>query len=157
MHATGESVGPGSRGDASGFSAAGRRAGEEVAVEIPEDIEERVHALCLALPEVTMRVDESRMRERSTAYSFDIRKRSFCVLVATGGRRGTPVPLLALRADPDEREASLSIGHPYFAPRGRHDRIGVLLTAETDWEEIREYVIESYRVVAPKKLIALLD
>ncbi len=71
---------------------------------------------------------------------------------------GKSVPLLVLRADPDEREALLSIGHPFFVPRrtGR-DRIGVFLADDTDWEEIRELVTESYRVLAPKKLIALLD
>ena len=35
--------------------------------------------------------------------------------------------------------------------------IGVLLTDDTDWEEIRELVTESYRILAPKKLTALLD
>jgi hypothetical protein len=33
----------------------------------------------------------------------------------------------------------------------------VALTDDTDWEEIRELVIESYRMLAPKKLSALLD
>jgi hypothetical protein len=33
----------------------------------------------------------------------------------------------------------------------------VLLTGDTDWTEIRELVIESYRILAPKKLTALLD
>jgi hypothetical protein len=113
--------------------------------------------LCLALPEVTVRVDESRIEARSTAHSFDIRRRSFCVLVATKDPTGKPVPLLVLRADPDDREALLSIGQPYFAPRAGRDRVGVLLTDDTDWEEIRALVTESYRAVAPKKLIALLD
>jgi hypothetical protein len=38
---------------------------------------------------------------------------------------GKSVPLLMLRADPDEREALLSVGYPFFVPRraGR-DRIG---------------------------------
>ena len=126
-------------------------------VEVPEDIAERVHRLCLALPEVTVRVDHSLTRTRSTAYSFDIRQRSFCLLVAVEDRTGKPVPLLRLRADPDEREALLSIGHPFFAPRAGRDRIGVLLAEHTDWEEIRELVTESYRVLAPKKLTALLD
>jgi hypothetical protein len=127
-------------------------------VEVPEDIVERVRALCLALPEVTVRVDHSLTRTRSTAQSFDIRRRSFCLLVATEGRIGKSVPLLVLRADPDEREALLSIGRPFFAPRrARSDRIGVLLTDDTDWKEIRELVTESYRVLAPKKLTALLD
>jgi hypothetical protein len=127
-------------------------------VEVPEAIAERVRTLCLSLPEVTVRVDYSLTTTRSTAESFDIRRRSFCLLVAVEGRTGKPAPLLMLRVDPDEREALLAIGHPFFLPRaGRRDRIGVRLTDKTDWREIRELVTESYRVLAPKKLIALLD
>jgi hypothetical protein len=77
--------------------------------------------------------------------------------MAWEGPAGKPVPLLVLRADPDERDALLSIGHPFFAPRAGRGRIGVRLTRDTDWEEIRELVIESYRMLAPKKLTALLD
>ena len=126
-------------------------------VEVPADIVERVRALCLALPEVTVRVDYSLVRERSTAQSFDIRRRSFCLLVAREDPAGQPVPLLVLRAGPQEREALLSAGHPFFASRAGRDRIGVLLTGDTDWAEIRELVIESYRILAPKKLTARLD
>jgi Ser/Thr protein kinase RdoA (MazF antagonist) len=119
-------------------------------VQVPEDIVERVRTLCLALPEVTVRVD-------GWAHSFDIRRRSFCLLVAREGQAGQPVPLLVLRADPEEREALLSHGRPFFATRAGHDRIAVLLASDTDWDEIRELVTESYRVLAPKKLTALLD
>ena len=114
-------------------------------VEVPEDIVERIRTLCLALPEVTVRVDYSLTRARSTAQSFDIRRRSFCLLVAVEDPTGKPVPLLMLRADPDEREALLSNGHPFFASRADRDRIGMLLTDDTDWEEIRELVTESSR------------
>ena len=55
--------------------------------EVPAGIVERVRALCLALPEVTVRVD-------GWAQSFDIRRRSFCLLVAVAGPAGQPVPLL---------------------------------------------------------------
>ena len=133
------------------------RAPPSAPIEIPDDILQRVRTLCLALPEVTVRADGSLTRTRSTAHSFDIRRRSFCLLVAREGRAGRPVPLLVLRAGPDEREALLSIGHPFFASRAGRDRIGVLLTDGTDWEEIRELVTDSYRVLAPKKLTALLD
>jgi hypothetical protein len=126
-------------------------------VEVPEHMVERVSALCLSLPEVTVRIDDSRTTERSTAQSFDIRRRSFCLLVARKSAAGQPVPLLVLRADPDDREALLSTGRPFFAPRGGRDRLGVLLTDDTDWEEIRELVTESYRFLAPKKLTALLE
>lgn len=97
-------------------------------VEVPEDIVERVRSLCLALPEVTVRVDESLTRARSPAHSFDIRRRSFCLLVAREGPTGRPVPLLMLRAGPDERQALLAIGHPYLASRAGRDRIVVVLT-----------------------------
>ncbi len=126
-------------------------------VKVPKDIDERVGALCLALPEVTVREDHSRTTSRSTAQSFDIRRRSFCLLVAVEGSTGRPVPILILRADPAERQALLSTGHPYFAPRAGGDRIGVRLTDHTDWEEIGELVIDSYRLLAPKKLVARLD
>jgi hypothetical protein len=124
---------------------------------VPEDVFERVSTLCLALPEVAVRVDESLIRARSTAHSFDIRRRSFCLLVAWEAPDGKPVPQLVLRARPDERDALLSIGHPFFGSRAGRDRIGVRLTDDTDWEEIRELVTESYRILAPKKLTALLD
>jgi len=114
-------------------------------VETPGDILGQVSALCLTLPEVTVRVEASLTKSRSTAHSFDIRRRSFCLLVALEGRTGKPVPLLVLRADPAERDALVSIGHPFFAPRAGRGRIGVRLTDDTDWEEIRELVTESYR------------
>jgi YjbR len=150
-------------GDAESISAFDRAAvsfgGSRVSapVEVPEDIVERIRTLCLALPEVTVRVDGSLTRARSTAQSFDIRRRSFCLLVAWEGPAGKPVPLLVLRAGPDEREALLSVGHPFFALRAGRDRIVVVLTDDTDWKEIRELVTESYRILAPKKLTALLE
>jgi hypothetical protein len=118
---------------------------------------ERVSTLCLALPEATVRVDLSLTRARSTAHSFEIRRRSFCLLVAREGPTGQPLPLLVLRADPDERDALLSVGPPFFAPRNNRDRIGVRLADNTDWEEIHELVTESYRKLAPKKLTGRLD
>jgi Ser/Thr protein kinase RdoA (MazF antagonist) len=126
-------------------------------LELPAEIDERVRALCMALPEVTVRVDESGSAARSTAHSFDIRRRSFCLLIAVRSPTGKPVPLLVLRAHPHDREALVSIGRPYFAGRAGRDRLGVLLTDDTDWDEIRELVTESYRLLAPKKLSALLD
>jgi hypothetical protein len=113
--------------------------------------------VCLALPEVTLRVDAARTSTRSTAYSFDIRRRSFCLLVAREGPSGKPVTLLVVRADPDERNMLVSTGHPFFAARAGRDRLGVRLSDRTDWVEIRELVTDSYRRLAPRKLTARLD
>jgi hypothetical protein len=43
------------------------------------------------------------------------------------------------------------------AARAGRDRIVVVLTDDPDWEAIRELVTESYRILASKKLTALLD
>ena len=59
--------------------------------------------------------------------------------------------------DSDERKALLAGGHPFFPSRAGRDRIGVVLDDDTDWTEIRELVTDSYRILAPKKLSALLD
>jgi hypothetical protein len=128
-----------------------------VNVEVPEGIVERIRALCLALPEATVRVDESRIAARSTAWSYEIRRKSFCLLVAWADSTGEAVTVLVLRADSDERKALLACGHPFFPSRAGRDRIGVVLADDTDWVEIRELVTESYRILAPKKLSALLD
>jgi hypothetical protein len=157
-------------GEVSGLPAGGRAADEGgreglamtedaggASAEIPDDIVERIRALCLALPEVTVRVDDSRTSARSTAWSFDIRRRSFCLLVAWQDSAGESVPRLVLRADPDERRALLASGHPFSASRAGRDRIVIKLTHDADWQEIRELVTQSYRILAPKKLTALLD
>jgi hypothetical protein len=126
-------------------------------LSIPEELVERVSRLCLSLPEAAVRVDQSLVPTRSAAYSFDIRNRSFCLLVAVRRRNGTVIRLLRLRVDPGERQALLAVGEPFFAPRDGGDRIGVVLSEDTDWPEIRELVTESYRILAPKKLSALLE
>ena len=122
----------------------------DAAPEVPDHMVERIRTLCLSLPETTLRVDR-------WAYSFEIRKRPFCLLAAPEDPNGRPVPLVAVRADADEREVLLAIGLPYFASRSGAERVGVLLGDDTDWDEIHELVTESYRILAPKKLVALLD
>jgi hypothetical protein len=130
---------------------------DSVNVEVPEDVVERIRALCLALPEVTVRLDEPRIAARSAAWSYEVRRRSFCLLVARADPAGEAVTVLVLRADSDERKALLAGGHPFFPSRAGRDRLGVVLDDDTDWTEIRELVTDSYRILAPKKLSALLD
>jgi len=35
--------------------------------------------------------------------------------------------------------------------------VGVYLDVPVDWTEVREIIVESYRMIAPKKLLAELD
>ena len=108
----------------------------------------RVRELCRGLPEITEHAD-------GWARNFEVRRRSFCLLVPSNGTGGAPV--LVIRAADDDRDAYLAIGHPFFEIPKNRWKVGVALTPTTDWDEIRELITDSYAVVAPKKLVALLD
>lgn len=117
---------------------------------IPKRMVDRLRRIDARLPETTLKVDP-------WGYSFQIRRRTYAFLLAPADPEGVRRPLLIVRADELERHALLSGGHPYFPVGGGHDRLGIVLGAGTDWEEVGELVTESYRRLAPKKLVALLD
>ena len=115
---------------------------------------DRLRALCLALPEVTERPSHGEptwfVHDRTTFVMFaehhhDDRTAFWCAAAP-----GVQEALVAERPEAFFRP-------PYVGHRGW---LGVRLdtgpTAQ-DWTEIAELVIDAYRAVAPKKLVALLD
>jgi hypothetical protein len=50
-----------------------------------------------------------------------------------------------------------SAGHPFFYAGWGRDVVGMVLDDSTDWTEVAELLTESYCVLAPKKLVALVD
>ena len=63
---------------------------------------------------------------------------------------------MIVAVDPDERQVLIESGHPFFGGGLNANRIGVYLDGATDWEEIFELVVDSYRIIAPKYLSARL-
>jgi hypothetical protein len=120
------------------------------APDVPDAVFERVEAMCSALPEVTLRTDK-------WAHAFEVRRRVFTFLLSAADAAGTQMTALVVSADVDERRALLAIGHPYFPPSSGERRLGIVVDDATDWDEVAELIIESYRLTAPKKLSALLD
>ena len=117
---------------------------------VPQELFDEVARICQALPETTLRTDR-------WAHAFEIRRRTFAFLLAPEDPGGVPQPMLVFRAEELERRALLGQGHPFFGTRNGRDRVGMVLGSDTDWVEVNELVTESYRMLAPKKLIALLD
>jgi hypothetical protein len=109
-----------------------------------------VHEICLGLPEATEHVD-------SWAQNYVIRRRSFCLFLAPDSPADNSVPILVLRSTDDDRDVYLATGHPFFEIPRNDKRVGFALGTKTDWDEVRELVTDSYCMIAPKKLIALLD
>jgi predicted DNA-binding protein (MmcQ/YjbR family) len=113
----------------------------------------RMQAIVATLPDVER-------SDNPPGCYFLIRRKIFAQIATVIDHSGRPVTMVALRPDPDERDALLANGHPYFSRGPWDDRLGriaVLIEATTDWDEITELVTDSYRLTAPKKLIAQLD
>jgi hypothetical protein len=107
--------------------------------------------VCLALPETTERLSHGEptwfVRGKKTFVSYadhhhDDRVAFWCA--APPGAQGAMV-------SSDPRRFFVP---PYVGGRGW---LGVYLDVPVEWDEIAEIVGVAYRMVAPKKLIALLD
>ncbi len=105
---------------------------------------QRIRAIAMALPEAT---EELTWGDH---VNFRVRNKIFC-FPGEGDQ-------LTVKADPEEREALL--GDPRVTPApylARGGWVRVHLAAPVDWEEVRELVTTSYRLIAPKTLAKLVD
>ncbi len=64
---------------------------------------------------------------------------------------------LTFRSSGPELEALSASGHPFFKPVWFPDIVGMVLDDESDWEEVAELLTESYCVLAPSALVAMVD
>lgn len=117
--------------------------------EVPAAIEARVRERCLALP-------EAYEEPAWVGTRWKVRTRSFAQVlgVAEGAEE---LVVLAFRSAGDELEALRHAGPPFLVLGWGRDAMGLALDESTDWDEVRELVIESYCLMAPKRLAALVE
>lgn len=112
------------------------------------DAIERLREICLALPEAAEKPFGGH-----SAPTFRIRDKIFAMTSEDGTS-------LTFKAGPGVQE-SLVAEDPerFFVPPyvGNRGWAGARLDVEQDWDEIAELVEDSFRLVAPKRLGALLD
>ena len=113
---------------------------------------DHVRELCLALPEVTERLSHGQP-------TWFVRGKK--VFVTFAGRHHDDRVAFWCAAASEERDAMVA-AHPrrFFVPPyvGGRGWLGVYLDEPgVDWTEVSEIVREAYRMIAPKKLAALLD
>ena len=118
--------------------------------DVPAAVEERVRALCAALPET--------YEERAWAGTrWKVRTRTFAHVVCVQDDDSEPIVVLVFRSTGGELEVLRNAGHPFFVLGWGRDALGMVLDDDTDWTEVREVVVESFCALAPKKLVALVD
>ena len=118
--------------------------------DVPERVEARLREVCLALP-------DAREERAWVGTRWKVRTRTFAHALGVGLGDADPLVVLALRSAGEELEVLRHAGHPFFVLGWGRDAIGMVLDDHTDWDEVRELVTESFCVLAPKKLIALVN
>jgi hypothetical protein len=117
--------------------------------DVPPELSGGVRTICLGLPEVTE-------NQAWAGTQFRIRKRVFAHVLTVDFAAG-PVTVLTFRSSGPELDALRGGGHPYFQPAWGADAVGMVIGPDARWDEVAELITESYCVVAPKKLVALVD
>jgi hypothetical protein len=118
-------------------------------VDPPAEITEGLRKACLGLPEAYEEPAWVGTRWR-------IRKRTFAhVIGVDDGRRELAV--MTFRSSGAELDVLRRAGHPFFRPGWGTNVVGMALDPDVDWAEVAELLTESYCVLAPKKLVALVD
>jgi hypothetical protein len=128
--------------------------------ELDSAVLDRVRSMCEALPEIQEQTAWVGVRWRVRHHTF-----AHLLVVADGKPQGHaraagtdgPVTMLTFRAPASEVEAYASMGAPYFYAGWGRDVVGLVLDDDTDWYEVEELVTDSYRELAPRKLVSRLD
>ena len=115
-----------------------------------EDRLQHLRDICLPLPEVT---------ERSGQHAaFQVRGKTFVWF--TDNHHGDGMLALTFKASPGAQEVLVgSDPDRFFVPPyvGHRGWVGLRVDTESvDWDEVATLVVDSYRLLAPKRLAALL-
>jgi YjbR len=128
--------------------------------DVPAEIVARLRSVCLGLPEA--------YEERAwVGTRWRVRKRTFAHVLmvdmgwppayARAAGADGPMAVLMFRSSGGELDVLRGAGRPFFGPDWRADEVGMVLDPGVDWEEVAELVVESYCLLAPKTLAALVD
>jgi hypothetical protein len=128
--------------------------------DVPLDIVTGLRSICTSLPdayeELAWTGTRWRVRQRTFAHVLALAAGSANAHARAAGTEGDVV-VVTFRASGDELAALRNAGHPFFYAGWGRDVVGMIIEPNVDWAEVRELMIESYCVLAPKKLAALVD
>ena len=127
--------------------------------DVPGDVLNALTDICMSLP-------DAHEQPAWTGIRWRVRQRTFAHVLglAAGSEKAHAraaqacgdVVVVVFRSRGAELLALKSAGHPFFEAGWGRDVVGMVLDADSDWSEVRELMTESYCLMAPKKLVALV-
>jgi predicted DNA-binding protein (MmcQ/YjbR family) len=128
--------------------------------DVPHEIVAELRSRCLALPEACEEQawvgTRWRIRKRTFAHVLTIDS-GWPPAYAKAAAADGPLTVMTFRSSAQELDAFRNAGHRFFIPGWWNDIVGMVLDADVDWDEVADLLTESYCVMAPKKLAALVD
>ncbi|MEO8029861.1 MAG: MmcQ/YjbR family DNA-binding protein [Gemmatimonadota bacterium] len=112
----------------------------------------RFRKLCMALP-------QAHEVEAWGEPTFRVRNKMFATYASPGNHHGGGRPSAWLKAAPGDQALMVKAApRRFFVPPyvGKSGWVGVWLDNQPDWTELGMLLQSGYRLVAPKKLLALL-
>ena len=113
----------------------------------------RLRKLCLALP-------EAHEVEAWGEPTFRVRNKIFAMYASPSNHHGRGRHATWVKAAPGEQAAMVgAFPEFFFVPPyvGKSGWIGMWLDGDLEWDDVAEFLEDSYLLVAPKKLAILLD
>jgi hypothetical protein len=113
----------------------------------------RLRRLCLALP-------EAHEVEAWGEPTFRVKNKLFAMYADAADHHGGGRNAVWCKAAPGNQALMVKAAPdrffvpPYVGPSGW---VGIYLDADTDWDELADLLRDSWRMTAPKKLIAMLE
>ncbi len=129
-------------------------------IEPDPDVVRRLATIALTLP-------EAYEEDAWTGVRWRIRTKTFAhVMVGQEGYESSfrditgitdPTTVLTFHSSGDELLALSNAPLPFYKPPWSGTIVGLVLDERTDWDEVAELLVESYRRCAPQKLVRALD
>lgn len=127
--------------------------------EVPDDVVDRLRGICLALP-------EAHEEQAWVGTRWRIRTKTFAHVLGISDEyppayaRDAPLVgdaiVLTFRSSGEELHALANSGLPFYKPCWHPQVVGMIVEPDADWGEITELLTESYCLLAPKRLAALV-
>lgn len=122
---------------------------------VPAPVLRRLRLVCLDLPEASEQRAWAGIRwtvtRKNFAHVLMIESGRPAAYAQAAGTRG-PACVLTFRAPHPAVDAPRLHQAPFFRPPWFDNIVGLRIDDRTDWDEVQDWLRESYRLLAPKRL-----